>query len=255
MSAKRRSADLAAAAGLAVLASLVELLPVHGWLQALLVGPLVLVLPGYALAAALFPPGTVSRGERLVHTFVLSIAAVAIGGVLLQLAFDLHRTVFTLLELSVTLAAAGVAVMRRSRLPIQPEARPAPRVGRQSLPLALGYLAAAAIAVVAVASASQGVREQQSRQVFASLWAVPDRAEPARVRVGVVDHGGPTSFRLEVSGPEGPLAQIPVRLGEGTTWEETLPPAVGAGAENLVLTLFQGRTPYRSVELNIGEAG
>ena len=250
---RRPPPDLAVVAGLAMVGALAALLPLHGWLQAVLIGPLVLALPGYALAAALFPPGTLSRGERLVHTFVLSIAAVAIGGVILQLVFDLHHTVILLLELAVTLGGVAVALRRRAMRPSRATALPPPGPA-PGIVVLLGYAAALVIAVGAVTTDASGVRDQQDRQVFASLWAVPDKQDPSLVRVGVWNHGGPSSLELQVSSAETLLATIPVELDEDPRWETTLPPEVDAAAPDLTLTLFDAGVPYRSVELNIGEA-
>lgn len=249
---RRPPPDLAVVAGLAVIGALAAVLPLHGWLQALLVGPLVLALPGYALAAALFPPRTLSRGERLVHAFVFSIAAAAIGGVVLQLLLDLHHTVFLLLELAVTLGAGAVA--RRRRRTVRPSgarAQPAPAPG-PGIVVLLGYAAAIVIAIAAVGTASSGVREQQNRQVFTSLWAVPDAGDPSLVRVGVWSHGGPEALQLRVAAGEEVLTEIPVELSEGPRWEETLPANVEATAPDLTLTLLNGSVPYRSVALNVG---
>ena len=59
-------------------ASLVSLglmaLPVDGLLKSLLLVPLVLFIPGYALAAAMFPAATLGRGERLVYAFLSASA-------------------------------------------------------------------------------------------------------------------------------------------------------------------------------------
>ena len=66
--------DLTLVVALACLAFVAALLSAPVLLRAVLLVPLVLVLPGYALAAALFPPGTVSPAERGVYSVGLSIA-------------------------------------------------------------------------------------------------------------------------------------------------------------------------------------
>ena len=77
---RRGSRDLAVVC-LGAIASLVLMaLPFDGLVKALLLVPMVLVLPGYALSAALFPPSTLTRAERLVYTFALSVGAASLGG-------------------------------------------------------------------------------------------------------------------------------------------------------------------------------
>lgn len=249
------------AAALAVAAAVVLLLPLPAWLQFVFLAPLALVLPGYALSYALFPPGTLPIAERCVYVFVLSLSVAAMGGVVLQLVFGLDQALWALLEVTVTLVAVAVALRRRALLPIQKPGADRLSAGarrqgaRYGLLAALGFALAAALAVFAVASASDGVREQQARQVFASLWAVPlggEVGEPVPVRVGVWNHGARSSYRLRVTGGEQILEQIPVRLGARQKWEQTLTPPPDAATGDLELTLFRGVKPYRSVVLNIG---
>ncbi len=51
----------------------------------LLALPLVFILPGYALTAALFPRGGLGLAETLTSSIGLSLAAVIVGGVILNL--------------------------------------------------------------------------------------------------------------------------------------------------------------------------
>lgn len=262
MNGRRHPArGLLLAAALAVAAALALLLPLPAWLQFAFLAPLALALPGYALSFALFPSGTLPASERCVYVFVLSLSTAAIGGIVLQLVFALDQGLWALLEVAVTLAAAAVALRRRALLPIQlrgdrPPPAGAPRRGaRAGLLAVVGFALAAGLTVFAVASASDGVHEQRVRQVFASLWAAPlggEVGEPVPVRVGVWNHGAPSSYRLRVSGGERILEQIPVRLGTRQKWEKTLAPPPDAATGNLELTLFRGAKPYRSVVLNIG---
>jgi uncharacterized membrane protein len=258
--ARHPSRDLLAAAVLALVAALAALLPLSGWLQFVLLAPLALALPGYAISAALFPPRTVTAVERCVYVFVFSLSTAAIGGIVVQLVFALDRTLWVLLEVAVTLAAVAAAQRRRAKLPIQLQEDGRRRGGagrrhRLRLPLVLGLAIAAALAILAVAIASDGVREQRARQVFASLWAVPvggESGEPVPVRVGVWNHGAPSSYSLQVSAGGRVLGHLPVRLETRQKWEKTLSPPPDAATGDLELTLFHGGTSYRKVVLNIG---
>lgn len=251
---------LLAAAVLALVAALAALLPLPSWLQFVLLAPLALALPGYALSAALFPPRTVSAVERCVYVFVFSLSTAAIAGIVVQLVFSLDRAIWVLLEVAVTLGAVAVALRRRALLAIQlqEDRRPEGGAGRRyqpGIPLVLSLAIAVLLAVFAVASASDGVHEQRARQVFASLWAVPtggESGEPVPVRVGVWNHGAPSSYRLQVSAGGQALEQVPVRLESRQKWEKTLSPPPDAATGDLELTLFHAGASYRKVVLNIG---
>ena len=77
--------------------------------------PLVFILPGYALTCALLP--TVKFGaERFVLSLGLSLAAVIVGGLLLNLTpFGLQTDSWAILLGGITLGASAVAIVRRRR--------------------------------------------------------------------------------------------------------------------------------------------
>lgn len=133
-------ADLAAVVVLVVLADLIVLVPVlnDSPLRIVLSLPLVLVLPGYAVVAALFPErggpadppaGTASqqetegsrgidRIERAALSVALSIPVVALTGLGLSLTPLGVRLAPILVAINVvTLGATAVAARRRARLP------------------------------------------------------------------------------------------------------------------------------------------
>jgi hypothetical protein len=224
------------------------------WLQALLL-PFVLFVPGYAIAAALFPPQTIRRSDRVVYSFIFSISAAALGGLALQVVVGLGLGAWLGLLLAITLGAAAIALGRRDALPIQ--AAPRRPLRPPAGPLwALGFLVAIAIAGVSVSIAVRGVRKQQSEQVFASLWAAPAKPQagrPAPLTIGVWNHGGPATYRLRLSTPTGVIDNLRVPIGSDERWQKTLPPPVNSATGSLLITLFHRSRPYRTVELNIGE--
>src|SRR4029079_2686500 len=79
--------------------------------------PLVLFVPGYAVAAALFPPGFVTRDERAALTVAFSVGAWALIGLVLQIFINLDRGVWLAMLLLVTLTGVVLAQMRREGLP------------------------------------------------------------------------------------------------------------------------------------------
>ncbi|HMC49076.1 MAG TPA: DUF1616 domain-containing protein, partial [Solirubrobacterales bacterium] len=112
-SRRRQSVDLGVVCAASLLSAVLVALPLGGLVTALLLVPLVLVLPGYALTAALFPPGTLPPEDRLVYIFVLSLSAASLGGLLWQLAFGLEQATWTLILVLISLAASAVALRRR----------------------------------------------------------------------------------------------------------------------------------------------
>lgn len=133
---RRLPADLAAVIALVLVTNVVVLAPVirETPLRVIFGLPLVLFLPGYAFSAALFPEhgesppeGDVAdagsrRGidgiERVALSFGLSIAVVPLIGLVLNFTPWGIRLVPVLVSVSgVTLAASGVAAIRRWELP------------------------------------------------------------------------------------------------------------------------------------------
>jgi hypothetical protein len=242
--------DLLACCAIAIAGSLVLLISPEGWIQAVLLGALVLATTGYAVCAALFPPGALEDEDRWVYSFVFSIAAAAIGGLALQLLFDLGRGAWATIAALIAIGASASAWQRRRAVPRRPR-----RAGGRSLKgafWAVGFLVAAAIGGVAIAVATSGVHEQQSRQRFASLWAVPSGE---RVEAGVWNHGAPARYRLEVRSGGRPVESRQLRLAPNQRWSALLGPAVSASGPETMITLYHGRVPYRSVELNPASGG
>lgn len=255
MSGRRRvrSPDLALVCGLSLLGLLVSLVAPGNWLQAVVLAPLVLAAPGYALTAALFPPGALEREDRVVYSFVLSVSAAALGGLVLQVVLNLDRGAWLALLLAITLAACAVAQRRRVSLPIQHADAALPRPPAGAI-WAISFAAALAVAAIAVGVAVDGVREQQGRQRFTSFWALPvTTADGAtRIEAGLWRHGGPASYRLLVSQGQRPLQSLRLRLGSRERWRTLLDPAVSAQPSPVLLTLYHRSAPYRSVELDLG---
>jgi len=250
-----RSPDLAIACGLAVAGLLVSIADPGNWLQAAVLAPLVLVVPGYAIAAALFPPASIRSLDRVVYSFVFSLSAASLGGLALQLVLDLDRVAWLALLALITLAASAVARARRATAPVQQIAIPrALRLPRSPL-WAIAFLAALTITAGAIAVATGGVHEQQSRQRFASLWALPGQTGTGAtsIETGVWNHGGPARFRLEIDGGGEAIYSRALRLGPNERWSAKLRPEAPPGTEVLTVTLKHGSRPYRSLELSLGE--
>jgi len=248
--------DLALVVALACLAFVAALLTPPIWLRAPLLVPLVLVLPGYALAANLFPPGSVSPAERGVYAVGLSIAVAAAGGLLIQLVIGLDRDVWAVLLAAVTIAA-GLRALRG-----EDGRRPARALSLSQLPRSLPvaaavFLVAAVIAGMAVASAGDGLREAQAKIHFTDFWMLPEGASgapttSATLAVGLRSHEGrPTRYTLVLSRGGAPFATDHLRLRAGEQWERDFTVTSAPVDVPVLATLERDGLPYRSLNLRL----
>jgi hypothetical protein len=250
--------DLAATTLLALIALVLSLLPLAGWLTAVVLIPAILIAPGYAIGAALFRPGDIPRDLRVVLTVALSVSATALGGLFVQLFVGLDRSVLAGLLAFITIGAGQVARQRRRAYePVdgEPRFRP-PRVNPVS---AAAIVAAVAVAAWGIEIATEGVHDQLQSSHFSSLWMVPrpspsaPRRAVTTVRIGVSNHEGRTvSYVLSVRRGPSLLRRWRFRLGADQSWEFAFPASTTAGGRPLVGTLDQGGVRYSSVALEIG---
>jgi hypothetical protein len=245
-----RNRDLAAAA-LAALVSLgLMALSFDGLAKALLLVPLVVFIPGFALAAAMFPAPPLGRGERLAYAFCLSVAAAALGGLAWQLAFGLDRFAWAGILVAVTLVSCAVALRRRAgvapdRLPSQPRLMPA------AAPTAIAVLIAIAIAVFAVWKAVEGVEDQRAESNFTALWIAPNKyAGASGVQIRISNHQSAVHrYRLLVTGAGRTLQEWDGRLGARAQFQVELGAALIPTGARLVASLYRDGTLYRRVKL------
>jgi uncharacterized membrane protein len=241
--------DLALTSALAIAALVVALLPAATWLSAALLLPLVLVLPGYALAAGLFAPHTVGRIERAIYAVTLSIALVAVGGLLIQLVLGLGRDLWVVFLVAVTL---GATLRAHRQYPVEPLGWP------ERLPLALpvaviAFAVAALIAALAVASAGDGLREAQAKIHFTDFWLVPaGTVAPSgeELEVGLRSHEGrPARYSLQLSREERVFFSRSVSLRAGETWKQPFVVTKAPRGVPVVATLIRNGKRYRQLDL------
>jgi hypothetical protein len=207
-----------------------------GGLGGLLLAPLLVVCPGYALVRAIEGPRRVDAVELAMTTLALSFATAALGGLLLN-AFHvpLAAHAWSTLFLVVTAAAAAVAAGRRAEAG-EPARRGSIRVRRTPL------LAFAAVCALLAAAAVIAVRSQRAldrRTSTISLAATPSDggsavrisvvnadAAPGRYRVRIEDGRRTTGFSLALtrgqrwSGtqniPRSPVGRVRIQLFSAT---------------------------------------
>jgi uncharacterized membrane protein len=248
----RRALDLPLIAAFAVAATIAALVDAPAAVRVVLNVPLVLVLPGYALIAALIPRRT-ARAELAALSLATSLGLAAVAGVVIA-AFrvPLSATSWSLLLAAVTLIGVVVAAVRR-----EPAAPAAPSLSlsttsrrRSPSVLQIGLLGYAAIvAGAALIAAPRSVAELPDGGTT-QLWLLPARAaagasgspgpaDTASVDIGVANHEPTTNtYRLQLQLRGITVGEFPsIRLAPDETWYGTAdaPPA-GGGDLSAVLT-------------------
>jgi len=217
----RRSADLLAAGLFTITAAVVILVGVRSSAIRLLAAiPLVFLLPGYALTAALIPKSTLGFPERIGLSLGLSLAVVALGGLVLDwMPWGLRADSWVILLFSVTVGTSLVALLRR-------------RASTGSMPrrLAMGLTAhqimlfglAALLASSAIVLVLVGELKQQ-RRAFTQLWILPaNEVEQHTVRVGIHSMESSTKqYRLQIAVAGDTATEWPlIELQPGERWED-----------------------------------
>jgi uncharacterized membrane protein len=253
---KRRSisgtADLLAVIGLALLAILALVLPIPDTVRAVVVVPFVLVLPGYALAAVIFPPGELDAGTRIVLVVIFSMAVLALGGMIVQAAVPLGTVAYAVLLALATIGCSAGAMRRRALGSFPPFELSRPQLpGYASI---AGLLVAILIAAAAIGIATAGQHRQLERERFTTLWILPrGSGEDFSARIGVASHE-PTRLRFHLRASQGgrALRRWNLTLAPGDEWQATLPASAIIGSGPVVATLLHGGRVYRRVALNVG---
>jgi uncharacterized protein DUF1616 len=211
--------------------------------------PLVLFLPGYAIAALAFPPGSVGPAERSIYAVTLSIAVAAVGGLVLQLAIGLDRVSWAVLLAVVTL----VCIVQGVRLGRYPKPR-RPRLP-WALPLVVvAFAAAGLVSAMAVVSAHDGLLDSRARAAFTDFWMVPAKAAATpdgSFVVGLRSHERePSRYLLRLS-HDGRLlheGEVVLRPGRQRVWDFVAP----AGPGPVVASVSQDGEPSRRLYLPLG---
>lgn len=239
---RRDNVNLVIAAGTAVAAALVQLLPqsnpVVTVLRVLTGVPLALLLPGYALSRLLLPRpgGGMSWVRQALWSVGLSLVVTVLGGLLLNLTpAGLNRVSWTILLVAVTLLATGAAALDR-----RPAARRRPwRFSVRSAAYGVGALGAVAVAVWLAYSGAAG----QAQGDFAQLWLVPANANTATLGVRN-ERAGTERFTVNLTNGTQPVQGWEITLAAGQTWQQNVP-----AGQPLTATLTQPDRTTQTVTL------
>ncbi|HEY0601273.1 MAG TPA: DUF1616 domain-containing protein [Herpetosiphonaceae bacterium] len=247
----RNLSDLLIVSVLAVAMLALALLGWDGGVLRLVLGLLlVLVLPGYALTAALFPDPTLPRTDRLLYTVGLSLVVTILGGFVLNWTpWGLRAQSWAVLLSYITLGGCVAAVMRRPVVVVAPQ--------RSALRLSPGQaalFALAALTLVGSVAIARSEAAQHPAPDVVQLWILPgDQLQTARL--GVITKG-PTagSYRLVVQRGGYTIREWPaLTLKDDDRWEATIEiSARQPGSGPIQARLYRADEPnaiYRSVTL------
>jgi uncharacterized membrane protein len=223
--------------------------------------PLVLVLPGYALTAAMLPKRALGGPERAVFSLGLSLVIVILGGLVLNWApFGLQAASWTVFLSGITLGACAVALVRRRGQSISASGWSwAGNIGftfRQRLLLGLAALIVCGAVAVSIIGA-----EQQPHPGFTQLWILPAGGANAKntISLGVSNmESRAMEYRLAVNVDGKVVKEWPsIDLNPNEKWDAVLMlPQLGhASAAKVEADLYRADAPttiYRHVVLWLG---
>jgi uncharacterized membrane protein len=243
-----------AAAGTA--AALLKLEPTG--LRTVLALPLALILPGYAITAALMPTRDLTGFERAIFSVGTSFAATALTGLALNwTSRGLVRENWAAALCAVVVVATCVAVWRRGRLEeFEPIVAGAPsRLWSQlrAAPLlTTSCLVAVVIAAGALVAARQDAAAIERRAGVTELWILQGK-QGREVRVGVAHHGeAPLTYELAVdAGTRRVRTFRRIHLTSNQRWTATVDLGEPRRAHDTFARLYVQGTPgiFRQVKL------
>lgn len=222
------------------------------------VAPLALFAPGYAIVAAAFARRQLDWPRLLILSLALSLAVLALGGLVLNYLGGIHGITWAILLLLIVAGCCRGAALRRDRPPERLRLRlRLPNPGWPKLGLALGGLAAVVAALV-LASATLPAK---SAVGYTELWIVPElESEGSEALVGVKsEEQQTTEYDLGVRiGKQLVKRSFVLKPGEETS-VRVGPPFVPAGfTVPVVATLLLDSDPsyvYRRVESTLTTPG
>jgi len=242
--------DLVAASVAAAVCALIACVVPWEAVRVIAALPLALFLPGFGIIAASFGPRRLAAVQLYVMSLGMSLATLALSGLLLNVLPGGLRTItWALLLVVIVVATCLVAAARRGRPELPPARR---RIQRVSGPSA-AMLAVAAIVAIAAFVLAQTPLPAKNAIGYTALWMLPDAGERA-VAVGVENNEQhSTSYRLEVQVGMGAAAtaiRLSLHPGEETTVHVPVAAAPAAKPRRVIASLYLDRRPnavYRRV--------
>ena len=197
-------------------------------LDAIAAIPLVLLLPGAALVAAIDPwSARLRRGERLYWAFASSIATTILGGLFLNEVSTLDRFTWCLFLAFVITTASIISWDRNGPLGRHRVRRTVRRKGRQVSPRSLLLLGCAAGLLAGSLVLSQVSSARASREKFTQLWILPvpvnDADYASHFEVGIANYEGSRATFLVWVMVRGQTRRFwRLQLDQAQAWQDTL---------------------------------
>ncbi len=244
--------------GAGLSAVLLMVLPANSIIRLIGALPLVLFLPGYAIAAALFLPRSLGIPERLLYSLGLSVSVTALAGLALNLTpWGLQTSTWAITLAAIVVTASVIAGRRRqaAAITVAPvDLKFKPR-WRDSLLLTLAVLVmGAAIGLTRLPVAPKDVAG------YTTLWMIPAATGTSTdFRLGITSaEFTETRYRLQISISDRVVQDWPeLSLKPGEAWETTIElPADQVGAGSIGAELYRLDNPtliYRQVVLRRGQ--
>jgi uncharacterized membrane protein len=258
---------LASAVAPAMTASTVPAGFFAGPLRAVLGWLLLLVLPGAAVVAAVFPQRSLGFAERLMFVPGTSLAVIILGGLILnQSPWGIQTLTWIGMLAGLTLAAGAIAWRRRKR---------SERMTFRHMSIGLAgttpslrdasFISAALVIVVAACFVARTPPSPQGLRGYTLLWMLPGQAGAASsgtspsaagpMRVGITSgEFTRTRYSLQVAVNQQVVRIWPaIELGPNQQWEAYLAlPPESLGGATVEATLYRADSPgtvYRHVVL------
>jgi hypothetical protein len=242
-------------AGYAILAAVVVLLDPPAILAIVIAAPLVLLAPGLALVMALDIDGdTALPGRRLILSIALSIATVALGGILVNTVAPLTKASWIVWLLAFTCICCAVTVLRAGQAWATPFPRPAQWLSRQPRNAGLWPWVATGVAVVLLLAGAAVLTEVTSRNAYytplveLSMLPAPERGD-GWVELSVANRSDHTEdLLLTVTDDSGSSSIENLKLPPSGSWKAEEP--VSQPGIRAVLTKAGRSKPIGEVALN-----
>lgn len=245
----RGQGDLRLAAAAALLCAVLALLiPIDGVALVFAV-PLLLFLPGYAIASAAFAKRPLGRPQLLLLSIALSLTTLVLGSLVLNYLGGIHPLSWALLALLVVFVSCRVAAVRRGAT-AKSSGLPRLHLGGLEAAMLVAAIAAAAAALI-LASTTVPAGDALG---YTQLWILPQAgSRGSEAQVGVRSQQQTTvDYDLRVRIGDERLVKRSFRLAPGETRVVRLraPPSTG-GTVPVIATLLRHNRPtkvYRRVK-------
>ncbi len=229
--------------------------------------PAAILLPGYAIGAALFLPGELDPAERAALSFGLSLALVVVAAPVINLtAPGMTAPLVVSFVAAVTAGSAGVAWLRRRRdpgsgIPRPGTARPPaaqPAMGRSMIGVAVLAIALSAYLVLRVTSSGTEATELSLIGPDGAIASVPATAVvgmPVELTVRIASYEpGAQAYRIVVSSDGMRVAgRDGIVVDDGASQDETIRFGLSTAGQGQAVRveLYRGEeaAPYRALSL------